>query len=428
MSLQEIRMSVKSGGYDKDFGILYRSVDEARFRYLKAVDEFEKLYGDSEEINFFSAPGRTEVGGNHTDHQHGRVLAGSVDLDVIAVVAKNNDNTVRIKSEGYEMDVIDLNQLDVIESEEGKASALIRGMCAYIKQSGFEIGGFNAYTTSNVLRSSVSSTSAAFEVLVGVILSHLFNNGKVDAVEIAKLAQKAENVYFGKPCGLMDQTASSVGGFTAIYFADPKNPIIEKIDFDLASHNHSLCIVNTGGNHADLTGDYASITEEMRAIANALGEDYLRDIDEDEFFAKIPTLREECGDRAVIRAMHFLADNALVTEEKQALLENRFDDFLSMIKKSGNSSFRYLQNVFSVSAPTEQGLSLALALTERFLKGRGGYRVHGGGFAGTIQAFVPNDILEDYKKMIEAAFGEDNCYVLNIRPVGGYALSQSIYT
>ncbi len=423
MSLQKIRMAVKSGGYDKDFNLLYRSADSARLRYLKAVCEFEKLYGDAGVVNFFSAPGRTEVGGNHTDHQHGRVLAGSVDLDVIAVVAENSDNTVRIKSEGYDMDVIDLNQLDAVKSEEGKAISLIRGMCAFIKQAGFKIGGFNAYTTSNVLKGSGLSSSAAFEVLVGVILSHLFNNGEIDAVEIAKLAQKSENLYFGKPCGLMDQMASSVGGFTAIDFADPKNPIIEKIDFDLAAHNHSLCIINTGGNHADLTGDYAAITEEMRAIANALGHDYLRDINEDEFFAKISALREDCGDRAVIRAMHFLADNALVVEEKEALLNNRFEDFLSMIKKSGNSSFRYLQNVFSVSAPKEQGLSLALALTERFLKGRGGYRVHGGGFAGTIQAFVPDDMLAEYKKIIEAAFGEDSCYVLNIRPVGGYALS-----
>lgn len=423
MSLQEIRVAVKSGGYDKDFNLLYPSVENAQSRYLKAVDEFEKLYGDQDVVEFFSAPGRTEVGGNHTDHQHGRVLAGSVDLDVIAVVAKNDENVVRIKSEGYDMDVIDLNNLDVVKTEEGKAAALIRGMCAYVKQAGFEIGGFNAYTTSNVLKGSGLSSSAAFEVLVGVILSNLFNNGGIDAVEIAKLAQKAENVYFGKPCGLMDQMASSVGGFTAIDFADPKNPVIEKIDFDLSAQNHSLCIVNTGGNHADLTSDYAAITEEMRLIANSLGEDFLRDISEEQFYAKISTLRANCGDRAVIRAMHFLADNALVVDEKKALLENRFDDFLTMIKKSGNSSFRYLQNVFSVSAPKEQGLSLALALTERFLGERGGFRVHGGGFAGTIQAFVPNDLLEDYKKMIESAFGEGNCYVLNIRPVGGYALS-----
>ncbi len=423
MSLQKIRTDIKSGGYDKDFKLMYSSVDSARLRYLKAVDEFEKLYDNVSEIRLFSAPGRTEVGGNHTDHQHGRVLAGSVDLDVIAVVSKNEDNVIRIKSEGYEMDSIDLNQLDVIPEEQGQASALIRGMAAFVKQSGFEIGGFDAYTTSNVLKGSGLSSSAAFEVLVGVILSHLFNDGKIDSVEIAKLAQKAENVYFGKPCGLMDQMASSVGGFTAIDFADPKNPIIEKIDFDLTAHKHSLCIVNTGGNHADLTGDYAAITEEMRAVAVVLDEKYLRDINEDDFFAKLSVIREECGDRAVIRAMHFLADNALVVDEKNALLENRFDDFLMHIKKSGDSSFRYLQNVFSVSAPKEQGLSLALALTERFLNGRGGFRVHGGGFAGTIQAFVPNDILEEYKNTIEAVFGEGSCYILNIRSVGGYALS-----
>ena len=425
MSLQEIRTAIKSGAYDKDFDLLYRNLTDSKDRYLKAVDEFEKLYGEEAEIKLFSAPGRTEVGGNHTDHQHGRVLAGSVNLDVIAVVAENEDNTVRIKSEGYDMDVIDLNQLDAVKTEEGKAISLIRGMCAFVKELGFKIGGFNAYTTSNVLKGSGLSSSAAFEVLVGVILSHLFNNGEIGAVEIAKLAQKAENVYFGKPCGLMDQMASSVGGFTAIDFADPKNPIIEKINFDLAGHNHSLCIVNTGGNHADLTDDYAAITQEMRSIANALGEDYLRDVNEEEFFEKIATLREDCSDRAVIRAMHFIADNVLVVEEEKALMENRFEDFLSMIIKSGNSSYRYLQNVYSTKIPTEQGLSLALAITERFLGGKGAYRVHGGGFAGTIQAFIPNDMLEEYKKVIEAVFGEGNCYVLNIRPVGGYALTQS---
>lgn len=423
MSLQSIRTDVKSGGYDSDFELMYSSVDSAKLRYLKAVDEFEKLYGDAEGIRFFSAPGRTEVGGNHTDHQHGRVLAGSVDLDVIAVATQNEDNIIRIKSEGYEMDVIDLNCLEPQKSEEGKASALIRGMAAFVKESGFKIGGFNAYTTSNVLKGSGLSSSAAFEVLIGVILSNLFNNGEIDPVEIAKLAQKAENIYFGKPCGLMDQMASSVGGFTAIDFADPKNPVIEKIDFNLSEHKHSLCIVNTGGNHADLTGDYAAITEEMGAVSNLLEENYLRDVDENEFFSKIASIREECGDRAVIRAMHFFADNALVLDEKNALLQNKFKDFLSMIKKSGNSSFRYLQNVFSVSAPTEQGLSLALALTERFLGSKGAFRVHGGGFAGTIQAFVPNKMLADYKKLIESVFGEDSCYVLNIRPVGGYALS-----
>ena len=422
MFLNELRLAIKSGGYDKDFDLLYRNVNDARLRYLKAVEEFEKLYGDAD-VNLFSAPGRTEVGGNHTDHQHGRVLAGSVDLDVIAVVAENDENIVRIKSEGYDMDVVDLNNLEPVKDEEGKAISLIRGMCAFVKELGFKIGGFNAYTTSNVLKGSGLSSSAAFEVLIGVILNHLFNNGEISAVEVAKLAQKAENVYFGKPCGLMDQMASSVGGFTAIDFADPKNPIIEKIEFDLAAHNHSLCIVNTGGNHADLTDDYAKITEEMYSVANALGEDFLRDVNEKEFFSKLAMFRNDFSDRALLRTMHFISENALVVEQKKALLENRFEDFLSMVIKSGNSSFKYLQNVYSSKAPGEQGISLALAVTERFLNSRGAHRVHGGGFAGTIQAFVPNDILEDYKNTIEAVFGKGNCYILNIRSVGGYALT-----
>ncbi len=422
MSLYDLCSAIKRGDYDNDFSVMYQSVTTAADRYLKAVDEFEKLYGDFDEVRLFSAPGRTEVGGNHTDHQHGRVLAGSVDLDVIAVVAKNNDNTVRIKSEGFDMDVIDLAQLDPIKDEEGKAAALIRGMCAFAKSKGFEIGGFNAYTTSNVLKGSGLSSSAAFEVLVGVILSNMFNDGAIDAVEIAKLAQKSENVYFGKPCGLMDQMASSVGGFIAIDFNDPASPIIEKIDFNLAAHSHRLCIINTGGNHADLTNDYATITEDMREVSNALGVDYLGEVDENMFFSNIAEIRSKCSDRAVIRAMHFFAENARVVEEKQALLDERFKDFLALITKSGNSSFCYLQNVFSVSNPAEQGLSLALALTERFLGGRGGYRVHGGGFAGTIQAFIPDDMLEDYKALMESVFGSGSCYVLNIRRVGGYAL------
>lgn len=422
MSLQNIRTAIKAGGYDNDFALLYSSVDSARARYLNAVDKFEKIYGDAKSIRLFSAPGRTEVGGNHTDHQHGRVLAGSVDLDVIAVVAESDDNKVYIKSEGFDMDVIDLDELEVDESEFGRASALIRGMCAFVKQFGCQIGGFKAYTTSNVLKGSGLSSSAAFEVLIGFILSYLFNEGTIDPVEIAKLAQKAENVYFGKPCGLMDQMASAVGGFTAIDFNDPKNPIIEKIDFNLSAHGHRLCIVNTGGNHADLTGDYASITEEMRSVSNALEENFLRDVNEKDFYQKISELRESYGDRAVIRAMHFFADNARVVDEKQALLDDRFDDFLKLITESGNSSFRYLQNVFSVSAPKEQGLSLALALTEKFLNGRGACRVHGGGFAGTIQVFIPEDLLEEYIALIEGVFGEGSCYVLNIRPVGGFAL------
>lgn len=424
MSLSEMKQAISAGRYDADFSVMYQSVADARARYTKAVDAFAELYGEAEGLRLFSAPGRTEVGGNHTDHQHGRVLAGSVDLDVIAVVAPNEEPVVRIKSEGYDMDVIDLRELDPQATEAGRASALIRGMCAIIQKEGYQIGGFNAYTTSNVLKGSGLSSSAAFEVLVGVILSHMFNAGGIDPVEIAKIAQKSENIYFGKPCGLMDQMASSVGGFTAIDFNDPTQPIIEKVDFNLSAHGHRLCIVNTGGNHADLTGDYAAITTECRAVSEAMGKEFLREVDEVNFYTKLGELRQSCGDRAVLRAMHFFADNARAAAEKVALQEERFEDFLSLITESGNSSFKYLQNVFSVSSPTEQGLSLALALTERFLAGRGGYRVHGGGFAGTIQAFIPADLLDEYKTLMESVFGEGSCYVLNIRPVGGYALSE----
>ena len=422
MSLNSVKNAILSGKFDKDFSLMYADNKAAQNRYSKAVDEFGNLFGEREEIRLFSAPGRTEVGGNHTDHQHGRVLAGSVDLDVIAVTSKNSDNTVRIKSEGYDMDVIDLNELEPKKEEYGCASGLIRGMCAIIKEKGYEIGGFDAYTTSNVLKGSGLSSSAAFEVLVGVILSNLFNDGKIDPVEIAKIAQKSENIYFGKPCGLMDQMASSVGGFTGIDFNDPKNPIIEKVSFDLAAHGYNLCIVNTGGNHADLTGDYAAITEECREVSNALGKDFLREVDENEFKKSIADIRKKCGDRAVLRAIHFFNDNKRALEEKEALKANDFNKFLNLINESGCSSFRFLQNVFSVSSPKEQGLSLALALTEEFLGDKGACRVHGGGFAGTIQAFIPSEMLEDYRNMIEGVFGKGNCYVLNIRPVGGYAL------
>lgn len=424
MRIEELKNSIAAGNFDRDFELLYNEHEQARTRYTGAADRFAELYGEGEGARLFSAPGRTEVGGNHTDHQHGCVLAGSVNLDVIAVAAPNNEGVVRIKSHGFEMDEIDLNTLTPVAAENGKAAALIRGMCAFFKQEGYQIGGFNAYTTSNVLKGSGLSSSAAFEVLVGVILNSLYNGGTAaSAVTIAKLAQKAENQFFGKPCGLMDQMASSVGGFTAIDFNDPADPIIEKVSFDLAAHGHSLCIVNTGGNHADLTEDYAAITRQCKQVSKALGKEFLREVDESAFYGSIAALRDEFGDRAVLRSMHFFADNKRAVAEKQALQRDDFNAFLKLITESGNSSFKYLQNVFSVSAPEEQGLSLALALTERYLNGLGACRVHGGGFAGTIQAFVPTNMLAGYKEMIEDVFGRGNCHVLNIRPVGGYALT-----
>ena len=413
-----IKNDISNGKFDKIFETLYGDVNFARERYIKAVDSFEAIYGERD-VRLFSAPGRTEVGGNHTDHQHGCVLAGSVNLDVIAVVAATDDGIVKVKSEGYDEDVLSINELEPCEKEYGRASALIRGMCGEFKKDGYNIGGFVAYTTSNVLKGSGLSSSAAFEVLIGNILSGLFNNNSVDAVEIAKIAQRAENIYFGKPCGLMDQMASSVGGFVGIDFNDPSKPIIEKVSFDIGAHGHKLVIINTGGNHADLTQDYADITIECKKVSEFFGKSFLRDVSVEKFYESIAELREKVGDRAVLRAIHFFNDNQRAIDEKVALKEGRFDDFLRISKNSGRSSFQYLQNVYSPSNPSEQGLSLALSLASKALEHRGAYRVHGGGFAGTIQAFVPNDLLENYLNIMSAVFGNDSCYVLNIRPIGG---------
>lgn len=422
MTLNKLKEQINSGCFDKDFQLLYSETKNSANRYSEACDKFADLYGENrEDVRLFSAPGRTEVGGNHTDHQHGCVLAGSVNLDVIAVVAPNNDNVVRIKSEGYPLDEIDLNVLEVQNDETGKAASLIRGMCAIMKDNGYVVSGFDAYTTSNVLKGSGLSSSAAFEVLIGKIISGLFNNDVVDAVSIAKFAQKAENVYFGKPCGLMDQTASSVGGFTAIDFKDTANPVIKKVEFNIADEGHSLCIVNTGGDHADLTDDYADITVGDRKVAEFFGKDFLRDVDPQAFYSKIGEVRAACGDRATLCAFHFFNDNQRAIDEAEALSKGDFKEFLRLINESGNSSFKYLQNVFSSRFPNSQGLSVALALTEKYIGNRGACRVHGGGFAGTIQAFIPNDMLDGYKEMIENVFGKGSCYILNIRPVGGYA-------
>ncbi len=424
MNNSTLKNAILSGKADEQFAVLYQDVNIARERYAKAIDKFTDIFGSSDSVRIFSAPGRTEVGGNHTDHQHGRVLAGSVDLDIIGIVSLNNDNVVRIKSEGYQQDDIDLNDLSVNESEFGRASALIRGVLNYFKQQGYNIGGFNAYTTNNVMRGSGLSSSAAFEVFVGTCVNYLFNDGKVSPVEIAKIGQKAESIYFGKPCGLLDQSASALGGFTAIDFKDTTRPVVEKVNFDLEAHGFALCVVNTGGNHANLTQDYADITVECRQVSNFFSKDYLRDVDTSEFFASLGALKNKCSDRAILRAIHFFNEDKRADDEKQALVSDDFNEFLSLITESGNSSFKFLQNVYSTSNVHEQGLSLGLAVTEQFIAkiGRGACRVHGGGFAGTIQCFLPIDSIDEYRSYIESVFGEGSCYVLKIRPVGGYEL------
>ena len=424
MKLNEIKKCLSDGTFDEIFNVLYTDINESVERYSKACDRFVHYFGEDRDVELFSAPGRTEVGGNHTDHQLGCVLAGGVNLDVIAVVSKNDDGIVRIKSKGFDMDVIDTAELTPVENEKERSSSLIRGVCARIKELGYDIGGFDAYTTSNVFKGSGLSSSAAFEVLVGTIISYIYNDGKIDAVTIAKCSQYAENVFFGKPSGLMDQMASSVGGFVGIDFGDKENPIIEKVDFDFAAQNHSLCIVNTGGNHADLTCEYAAVPQEMRNVAEYFGKTALRQVDEADFYANIAEIREKCGDRAVLRSIHFFDDNRRAVEEKKALLNGDFNGFLKFVRESGRSSFMFLQNVYAASAPIEQGLSIALALSGKVLGDRGAYRVHGGGFGGTIQAFVPNDLLESYISTIEGVFGKGSCYVLKIRPLGGTKINK----
>lgn len=410
-------------GTDLD-GVLaknYKKEDVAsqKERYAALIAKFEEYFGADREVGIYSAPGRTEVGGNHTDHNHGCVLAASVNLDAVAVVSKNSDGIVRVKSEGYKIDAVDLAELGVMPSERGKSEALIRGVCASFKNRGYAIGGFDAATVSDVLSGSGLSSSAAFEVLIGTILNHLYNDGKISAVEIAQIAQFAENEYFGKPCGLMDQMACSVGGFVKIDFNDPSAPIIEKLEFDFASSNHALCIVDTGGDHSDLTDEYAAVRGEMEAVAAKFGKKVLRDVDRAEFEKNISVIRDVAGDRAVLRAMHFYNENDRVAKQAEALGSGDFEAFKSLIIESGFSSYMYNQNVYTCKAPANQPVSLALAICQDVLQGKGAWRVHGGGFAGTIQAFVPAECLDEFKARICAVFGEKSCYVLNIRPEGG---------
>lgn len=422
MNIVEIKNAVLEGKFDESFSMLYSDTSFAKERYSAACDSFKELFCEAENIRLFSAPGRTEIGGNHTDHQHGCVIAGSVNLDVIAVVALNGEDKIRIKSEGFPMDTIELSDLEKSEKEYGRASALIRGVCKKFADMGCELKGFNAYTTSNVLKGSGLSSSAAFEVLLGNILNGLFNENRTDAIEIAKIGQFAEREYFGKPCGLLDQMASSLGGFTYADFSNPADPITQSITLDIKKFGYTLCVVDTGGNHSDLTDDYAAITVECREISEKMGVSFLREVDTDAFYGRIAELREACGDRAVLRAIHFFDEQGRVEGQKKALAEGDFDTFLKLVNESGQSSYDYLQNLYSPSSPKEQGLSLAIALTKKFLNGKGACRVHGGGFAGTIQCYIPTEKFDEYKAMIEAAYGEGACQEITVRPVGGYEI------
>lgn len=420
MNIDKIRQNVKK----IDFKTLYciNGGDEERYmkRFLCLLDGFADTFGENGDIRLFSAPGRTEIGGNHTDHQHGAVVAGSLNLDVIGAVRLNGENVIRIKSEGFPMDTVSLDSLEADSEEYGKSSGLIRGIAACFLKKGYNIGGFDAYTTSNVLKGSGMSSSAAFEILVAVIMNGLFANGEVSAVEMAKFGQYAENVYFGKPCGLLDQTACASGGIVAMDFADNENPVVEKLDFDFAKTGYSLCIIDTGADHANLTGEYAAITVEMKKVAEYLGKSFLNEVSAEEFFKEIKNVRKAVeNDRAVLRAMHFFNETNRAKAEAAALRKDDFDEFLRLVGESGRSSYMYLQNVFASIDPKNQAVSLALALCDELLGGKGAFRVHGGGFAGTIQAFVPSDMLKGFKEGIEAVFGEGMCHILSIRSVGG---------
>ena len=379
---------------------------------------FAAVFGGAPE-RFFSAPGRTEIGGNHTDHQRGRVLAGAVNLDTLAAVRINGTDTIRIQSKGYPMSIVNITELQPVESEYNSTPALIRGVAARFAQLGCKVEGFDAYCESTVLPGSGLSSSAAYEVLIGTIINHLFFDGKVSQPEIAQIGQYAENVFFGKPCGLMDQMASAVGNLVTIDFFDKEKPVIEPVDFDFASCGHALCIIDSGADHADLTDEYAAIPGEIKAVAAWFGKEVLTQIDEADFYANIPTLRQVCGDRAVMRAIHFYQENARVPKQVAALKQGDFDTFLKLIKESGYSSYMYLQNVIPSGYRQHQDVAVALALCEHYLNGRGAYRVHGGGFAGTVQAFVPVDLLDAFRAGIDGALGEGACHVLSIRPQGG---------
>ena len=421
MNVLNTKKQILDGALDKTLTYVYgeAALETQKKRYINAIDEFWKLYGDRD-ISLFSVAGRSELSGNHTDHNHGCVVAASIDLDIIAVASARNDGVIRVKSEGFPEDVVDTAKYtSPVEAKFGTSESIIAGMCAGFTKDGYAIGGFDAYTTSNVLKGSGLSSSAAFEDMIGNILSHMYNDGNVDNVEIAKLAQYAENVFFGKPCGLMDQVACAVGGIVAIDFADPKSPVIEKVDIDISALGYNLCIVNTGGNHADLTDDYASVPAEMKSVAAHFGKSVLREVSKEDLVAAIPALREKVGDRAILRALHFMNENERVSKQKAALTAGDLDGYFAEVISSGRSSFCYLQNVYTTKNLTEQGLSLALCLAEGYLSDkRGAWRVHGGGFAGTIQSYVHASDVEGYRALMDSVFGEGRCIVLRIRPVG----------
>lgn len=428
-TVSELSNSIANGSVDELFRELQPpgidapgAMERYRQRWLTLLKRFSQYRNENTPAGLFTTPGRTEIGGNHTDHQHGCVLAGSVNLDIIAVAAPNNDGIIRIWSEGFPELEVSLDSLEPNEAEYNDSSALARGIAAQFIQRGFDVPGYDICTSSNVLKGSGLSSSAAFEILLGTVVDNLFAGEKVGPVEVAKIGRYAENHYFGKPCGLMDQLACCLGGVVAIDFNDVDNPSIRQVPFDLSKYGVALCIIDSGADHADLTDAYSPIPGEMKAVAAHFGKDVLREIDPDEFMRTIPAVRKIAGDRAVLRAIHFYVENQRAGQEADAILNGDITTFLALVNESGRSSHMYLQNIFPPEDTRHQDVGLVLALCDRLLQGRGAFRVHGGGFAGTVQAFVPLDMLDVFKTEIEKVFGMGHCHVLSIRAKGSIRL------
>lgn len=417
----ELMKELETGKWDELLLDIYEDsalIPYQRERYINLLKLYAKTF-KTDDVAVYSAPGRSEVCGNHTDHQKGEVLATSINLDAIAVVSKNNENVIRLVSDGYPMITVDLKDISKKKEDRGSSAGLIKGVVAGLVDAGYKAGGFNAYVTSDVLIGAGLSSSAAFETIIGTIISGLFNDMAISSVKIAQVGQYAENEYFGKPCGLMDQMACSVGGLIHIDFKDTANPVVDKVNVDFSKYAHSLCIVDTKGSHQDLTDDYAAVPKEMKAVAACFGKEVLREVDEKDFYANIADIRKKTNDRAVLRAIHFFEEEKRVEKIVEHLNEGDFETFLQLITQSGNSSFKYLQNVYTSKDIANQGVSVGLAASETALMGKGATRVHGGGFAGTIQAFVPDEQVEEYRKFMDNVFGKGSCHVLKVRKYGG---------
>lgn len=423
MNPKQLINEFESGKHDEKLISLYGAdaaiVRNQRDRYVKAIGSFTRHFPYHEDVRLYSAPGRTEIGGNHTDHQHGCALAAAVNLDAAAVVSFHHDGVIRVCSEGYSTSVVELSDLSVHDNEAGESVALIRGIAAGFQKRGVRIDGFDAYVFSDVLSGSGLSSSAAFETLLGTIIDERYNKAETGAVEIAKIGRFAENAYFGKSSGLLDQLVSAVGGFVFIDFCDDESPAVKQLHFDFEKAGYRLCITDTKGSHSDLTDDYSAVAREMRSVAAAFGKTYLREVEEEAFFSSIPELHGKCSDRAILRAIHFFGENSRAIAEAGALERCDLDAFFTLYRRSSDSSANLLQNLYSTSAPAEQGIPLALAVSKRFLGDNAAVRVHGGGFAGTIQAFVPSDSAAEYAAQMDALFGKDSCHVLCVRAVGG---------